>query len=340
MATLTTYGDISPRTAAKAARRLLERGQALMVTERFGMTDPQPMNASRTRKWRRYKSLAPAVAPLAEGITPAGQKLTYEDVTANLEQYGDFVRITDVIQDTHEDPVLQEASDIIGEQAAETAELLRMAILTAGSNVYYGTGVAGRTLVNNKICLSDIRKVVRGFRRNRARTISQIISAGAKIATEPVAPAYFAICHTDLEPDIRGITGFVPTEKYADSTKAMDGEIGKIEGVRFIGTSLIEAFQVIGVAGTTWLSSGEVPGSSLAADVYPVIFLARNAYAIVPLQGKDAVGIAVKNPGKPTDSDPLGQRGFVSWKAWQAAAILQELWLARLEVACTANPTT
>lgn len=335
---LTTYGDISPRTAAKAARKMLDRGTANMVTERFGMTDPQPMNASKTRKWRRYKNLAPAVAPLAEGITPAGQKLSYEDVTANLEQYGDFVRITDVIQDTHEDPVLQQATEVIGEQQAETVELLRMAVLTAGTNVYYGTGVAGRTYVNNKICLSDIRKVVRGFNRNKARTISQLITAGAKIATEPVAPSYFAICHTDIEPDLRGITGFTPTEKYADASKALPNEIGKIEGVRFIGTSLLAAWQAIGVAGTTWIANCEVPGSSTAADVYPVLFFARNAYAIVPLQGADAVGLAVMNP-KVSPSDPLGQRGFVSWKCWQAAAILQELWLARLEVACTANPT-
>jgi N4-gp56 family major capsid protein len=332
---LTTYGDISPRTAAKAARRLLERGQALMVTERFGYSDPQPMNASKTRKWRRYKSLAPAVSPLAEGITPAGQKLSYEDVTANLEQYGDFVRITDVIQDTHEDPVLSEATDVIGEQAAETAELLRIAVLCGGSNVFYANSESERAHVASPMVLGDQRKIVRAFRRNRARTISQIVSASAKISTEPVAPAYFCICHTDLEPNIRAITGFVPTEKYADSSKALDGEIGKIESVRYICTVLVEPWLAAGAAGTTYLSSGDHPGSSLAADVYPMLFIARNSYAIVPLQGADAVGIKVKNPGPATDSDPLGQRGFVSWKAWQAAAILQELWVARLEVACT-----
>jgi len=110
--------------------------------------------------------------------------------------------------------------------------------------------------------------------------------------------------------------------------------------VRFIATTNFEPWLAIGVAGTTYLSSGDVPGSSLACDVYPMIFVARNAYAIVPLQGKNAVKIAVKNPGPVSGDDPLGQRGFVSWKMWQAAAILNELWIARLEVACTANPTT
>jgi N4-gp56 family major capsid protein len=78
----------------------------------------------------------------------------------------------------------------------------------------------------------------------------------------------------------------------------------------------------------------------LAADVYPVLFVAADAYGIVPLQGEGAVTPMVKNPGKPSDSDPLGQRGFVSWKTYQTAIILQPLWMARLETACTATPTT
>ena len=79
------------------------------------------------------------------------------------------------------DPVLTEATDIIGEQAAETAELIRISILTAGSNVYYANAVAGRTSVASKMLIQDYRKIVRGFRRNRAKFISQIISASARM---------------------------------------------------------------------------------------------------------------------------------------------------------------
>ena len=122
MEAINTYGDISPRTAGKAKKKLLKRGQHLMVTERFGQVDPQQKNSTKTVKWRRYNSLARATAPLAEGVPPAGRKLTYTDVSATLEQYGDYVNITDVIADTHEDPVLQESMDLCGEQAAETIE--------------------------------------------------------------------------------------------------------------------------------------------------------------------------------------------------------------------------
>jgi N4-gp56 family major capsid protein len=47
----------------------------------------------------------------------------------------------------------------------------------------------------------------------------------------------------------------------------------------------------------------------------------------------------VLNPGTPSKSDPLGQVGYVSWKTYQAGAILNEQWVARIECCCTANPS-
>ncbi|KKL70933.1 hypothetical protein LCGC14_2099990, partial [marine sediment metagenome] len=34
-------------------------------------------------------------------------------------------------------------------------------------------------------------------------------------------------------------------------------------------------------------------------------------------------------------SDPLGQRGYVGWKTWHAIVILNQVWMARLEVCVT-----
>ena len=39
---------------------------------------------------------------------------------------------------------------------------------------------------------------------------------------------------------------------------------------------------------------------------------------------------------KPTSSDPMAQRNYVSWKTWFTAVILNDLWMCRLEVAVTA----
>jgi len=332
---LNTYGDISPRTAGYATKDLLDRGQPMAILERFGYFDPQGKNKTKTRKWRRYESLTPATTPLVEGVTPAGSKISYTDIQVVLQQYGDFVPLTDVIEDTHEDPVLQEMNQVLAEQIVETIELVRYNVLKAGTNVFYSGGTT-RATVDGTVSRGDLRKIKRTLKRNRAKEIASVIAPTAKIATEPVAKAYFAVGHTDLDSDISNVAGFVPIEKYSAMTKVMDGEIGKIEGIRFVLTDLFEPWQAAGASGSTYLTAGaEGTGN---ADVYPLLVFAKDAYAIVPLQGANAIKPMVKNPGAPTQGDELGQRGFVSWKGWQATAILNDAWMARYEVAATANP--
>jgi N4-gp56 family major capsid protein len=79
--------------------------------------------------------------------------------------------------------------------------------------------------------------------------------------------------------------------------------------------------------------------TGVKADVYPILYLARDAYGIVPLKGDavngSSVSVMVVNP-KPTNTDPLGQRGTAAWKLWSATVILQDAFLIRAEVAATA----
>ena len=70
------------------------------------------------------------------------------------------------------------------------------------------------------------------------------------------------------------------------------------------------------------------------ADVYPILVLAKNAAAGVPLKGANAIKPAVINP-VPSKSDPLGQRGYISWKTYQTAVILNDAWMGIIEVAAT-----
>jgi len=310
-----------------------------MVVERFGQRDPLRKNQTKTCKWRRYNSLARASAPLAEGITPKGKRLTYTDVNATLEQYGDLIEITDVIKDTHEDPVLQESMQLCGEQSAETVEELRIAVLKAGTNVFYADGVSTRATVNSPPTRGDFRKIFRYFKNHKAREISRIIRATDKVSTQPVEPGYFCMGHTDLKADLRDVAGFIPVAQYSDSTKALPGEVGTLEEFRIILTPMFEPWEEAGASGTTYLSGGVEVSSAASCDVYPLLFVARDAYGIVPLQGFEAVVPYVINPNKPTKSDPLAQLGYVAWKTYQTAAILNQNWIARLECAASASPS-
>jgi N4-gp56 family major capsid protein len=323
----TTYGDISPRTAAYAQKELLKRGIPYLVLEKFGQPTTLPSNSTKVTKWRRYSALPTTPVALTEGVTPGSQTLTVTDVTAQLQQYGDIVTITDVVMDTHEDPTLQEATNVLGEQAAQMIEKMRFGILKAGTNVLYANG-SSRSAVNTPISITLQRRATRALKRQNARFITSVVRSTPAYATENVAPGYVALVHPDLEGDVRAMSGFVPAEKYG-SLSPWENELGKVEDVRYLTSTIFEP----------WADAGGTKGAMLSttgtsADVYPVLYLARDAYGIVALKGMFALTPMVVNP-KPSDSDPLAQRGHVGWKAMQTAAILNDAWLVRGEVAAT-----
>lgn len=321
------YGDITPRTAAHAVAQMLTRGIPILMLEKFGETYVMPNKSTKTAKFRRYNALALATTPLVEGVTPTGKKLTVTDVTATLEQYGDFVPFSDVIADTHEDPYLQQATEVLGEQAAQTVETIRYNIIKAGTSVDYANGSA-RTDVNTPISLTLQRACTRALKRQNADYITQVVASTPNFSTEPIEAAYIALCHTDVENDIRNMAGFIPTKSYG-TTKPFPNEIGSVEDVRYIRSTLFTAFADAGGAKGAMIST-----TGTSADVYPVLYLGRRAYGIVPLKGKDSLSIMVVNP-KPAPGDPLGQRGTAGWKTMQTAVILNDLFMIRAEVAAT-----
>lgn len=326
---VTTYGSISQRTAAWAAADMLSHAEPILVLERFGQSKPIPANKSEAVKFRRPVPFAPAITPLTEGVTPVAKAMVYEDVHVQLQQYGDYVEITDKVQDLAEDPVLKDATMLCGEQAAETCELLLWGVLRGGTNVFFQNGSA-RNAVNTPISLNKLRAVTRMLHRMRAKPVTKALSASPNYKTEAVAAAYICFAHTDCEADLRNLPSFTPVEQYGQSMKAFPHEVGKVENIRFILSPVLLPFVDAGGAKGAMRST-----SGTAADVYPMVIVGADSYGLVPLKGKNAIEPKVLQPGQPRGGDPLGQRGSVGWKTWWAGARLNEAWMARLEVAVT-----
>lgn len=330
----TAYGDISPRTAAYAEKELLKRAIPFLVLERFGQSKALPKNKTKTMTFRRYSALDTTPTTLTEGVTPGSQTMTSTDVPCVLSQYGSLITITDIVMDTHEDEVLNEAIEVLGEQAAQMIERMRYGILRAGTNVLYGNG-ASRSAVNTAITLAAQRRIVKALKRQNAEQITKVVKSTPAWGTEAVAKSYIGLIHPDMESDIRNMVGadgksaFVPVEKYGSITP-YENEIGKVEDVRYLSSTIFQPF--IDAGGAKGLMTST---SGTNADVYPALFIAANAYAIVALKGMFALMPMVVNP-KPSDSDPMAQRGRVAWKAMQGAVILNDAWICRGEFAVTA----
>lgn len=345
----TAYGDITPRQAAFSMAGFLSRAIPNMTIEKFGQTYVVPPNNTKTARFRRYfiaggtgsysgnpgnYSMPLALTPLTEGVTPAGKKLANKDYEVVLQQYGDFIQFSDVIQDIHEDypALIKQMSEVLGESAAHTVETLRFNVLKSGTNVYYANGVS-RAAVNTPMTLTLQRKITRSLKRQNASQITSVLKSSPSYNTQPVEAAFIALIHPDVENDVRDMPGFIQIKQYAQGT-AYEGEVGSVEGVRYITSTVFAPFPDAGGSATGGAAGPVTSTTGTAADVYPCIFLARDAFGTVALRGKSAASIMVVMP-KPAESDPLGQRGTMGWKLWNATVILQDAFLVRAEVAAT-----
>ena len=322
-------GSISQRTLVFAAREMLKHAMPVMVIEKFAKNITMPKNKNTTAKFRRPQVLTAKTTPLTEGVTPSVSSFNYEDVQVTIKQYGDVIDITDVIEDTHEDPVLRDMTVQAGENIGRTLEALRWGVLRAGTSVYYANGGA-RNAVNTAISINKQRAVVRYLKAQKAKKITRILSGSTDINTTPIEAAYVAICHTDCEADIRGLAGFVPVAEYGSRQPLCEEELGSVEDVRYITSPDLDKFADAGGAKGSMFST-----TGTSADVYPIVYMGQEAFGNVALRGYGSISPSIIPPGRPDKSDPLGQRGFVGWKTWFAAIRLNETWMCRLEVAVT-----
>lgn len=337
----TAYGDISPRTAVHAARKFLEVGQPYVVWEYLAQSTPLPKNESDTVEWREYEVLDPTPKTLGEGVTPSATQLNHRDVTATLTQYGDGIQLSDQVEDFHEDPVLDIGIKRLGQQGAEMAELIRTGSYEGGTNVWYANGT-DRDDVNTTLTRDLQRKITRFLERNRAKKISEVVKSEARYGTQNIPRAYFGVVHPDLDSVVRDMPGFKDVVDYG-SISPFPNEIGSVEGVRYLKTDLINIWRD---AGGDYDGSGTnmITESGTKADVYPVYYVGADALGTVALKGHEVknnngkmepvvpVKIMVTN-AKPSDSDPWAQRTWATYKFYLAAAILQDLWFVRAEVA-------
>lgn len=299
-------------------RTLLMRAIPLYVHGRFAQTRSIPRQAgSSTIKFRRYSNLAAATTALIEGTTPAGKQLATTEVTATVAQYGDFVTVTDVLDYESADPVLMEAAEILGDQAGDTLDQITRDVLAAGTTVQYASTATSRVTVaaSMKMSVDEVKEAVRTLKNNNAMRVTKMVKPETGISSEPIDAAFVGIVHPDTTYDLQGLTGFVPVEKYANHSTVMEGEVGKINEVRFVETTNAKVFTGAGAA---------------SIDVYATLIMGANAYGTVAVNGESLKNI-VKPLGSAGSADPLDQRATSGWKATHTAVILNDSFMVRIE---------
>lgn len=305
-------------------KTLLMRAVPFLVHTRFSQVRDIPRKAGTSViKFRRYGNLTAATTALTEGTTPTGSQLSVTDITATVAQYGDFITVTDVLDYASEDPILMEAAEILGDQAGDTLDQLTRDILAAGTSVFYaGSGHTLRTQVAAGELITDvlIKKAVRLLKVNKAKRITRQINAETGYNTSPVPASYIGLVHPNTTYDLKAVTGFTSVEKYSNSTQVMEGEIGKVDEVRFIESTNAKVFAA---------------GGASSIDVYATIIFGAEAYGTTRISG-EALKNIIKPLGSAGTADPLDQRATSGWKATFVAKILNNDFITRIEHAVSA----
>ena len=261
---------------------------------------------------------------IAEGITPTPDSIVPQDVSVVVQQFGCLYGFTNKTYDLYEDDVPAAMTEQIGERVTLVNELIVFGALKACTNQFYGGTGTSRSTVNGGITLPLLRKIAKSLMANHGMMVTRVLSASNKYGTDAVAQGFLVYCHTDLEPDIRDLPGFIPAEKYASGTP-MANELGKCERFRFITSPEFVSILDGGAAvGSTGLQSNL--GTSI--DVYQFIVAAEDAWSQIAVRGINALDPTYLPPGQKSKSDPHGQRGYAGTTWWKAVMVENNGWLA------------
>jgi N4-gp56 family major capsid protein len=280
--------------------------------------DVQATNATNpgaSIKFTVFADLAAATTPLgeAEDVTPVS--MSDSQVTVTLEEYGNATVTTAKLRASSFMPVDPVAAQAVGYNAGLSIDTIARNVLQAGDNVIYATGGAvdpsSRTTINadDILTISDIRRAVAQLR-------------GANVPT--INGTYIGFIHPDVQFDLLSATdaaGWRDAYKYTNATPLINGEIGQIDGVRFIASSRAPLFA----------NASNNSGASGTIDSYGTLIMGRQALA-------KGISLGGEYGAQPTIvygtvTDLLKRFRPVGWKHFVGYSVFRQEALRRIESA-------
>ena len=208
---------------------LIKNAEPLLVHDKFGQKRSIPKGNGKTIEFRKLNPFPKASAPLTAGVTPDGKKLDWSKQTATVNQYGDYVTVSDVLDLTAVDNNILEATVILGDQAGRTLDTVTREVINAGTNVQYAAGeISSRREITSEhiMTVAAVKKAVNTLKKGLAKKIDG---------------SYFAIIHPNVAYDLMNDKEWQSLKEY-NPQDWYEGEIGKIFGCRFIESSEAKVF--------------------------------------------------------------------------------------------------
>lgn len=345
-AQITDVAIIATEVDAAFQRELLER--AMPLCPYFIGSKPAKIsehNGTYVARWRRFENVTPTTTPLSElagnASFPTRDSIvpSITDVTATVLKYGQYFVINEEVDLRSFTEENAEYAQVLGLSAGRSLNFLQRNEVDDNGTVQFGSG-STTTGVNAKITVDNIKLAVNTLQNNDALKFTEMTQGSRNISTVPQRPAFWGICHVDVEVTIRAATGFVPAEQYASQGEVAMGEFGSLQGVRFISTSDAEIN-----AGGGATTGTDVRTTTNDADVYTTAIMGQNAVGSLGFgvqhiksiyragDNLPAVQVIRHAAGSAGSGDPFNELSTIAWKSWHVPKVLNADWLIAIETA-------
>ena len=237
-ATNNAGNNLTPEMKTYYDRALIHFAKPKLVHAQFGQKKPIPAGNGKTIEFRRFSPLPKAMVPLTEGVTPKGNRINITTVESTVEQYGDYVTLSDMLTLTAVDRIVSETQNVLGDQAGRTLDTVIREKINAGTNVQYGNGKADRNLLvggsateseNDYLSVAMVKKAVATLKRNNAQPMKD--------------GCYVAIIHPDVANDLTNDPDWKEVKQNVDPKDWYNGTIGRIHGVVFVESTEAKIFR-------------------------------------------------------------------------------------------------
>lgn len=319
---------------------LIEHAEPIMAVSKFGRTKPQPQNKTDTILFSRvlpigYDSatgginVTPTTYQLSEGVNPTPITIEYQDVTAQIEKFGVYYKVTEKTELMSDRNIPADMQANAAEGVGSIKEMIVWNKIKGGTSVGYSNG-STRAGINTPITVNAVDKAIAALDAAHAPLAVKGQKSGPNYGEVSVGRGYILYGHTNAKHDYRGLAGFKDVVDYGSAKPYHEMEIGSIPGVRIILTPMLKPF--LG-AGSATLNGMQYTSANV--DVYVSMIVTDGGYAHIPLKGRDSMTPFVLPASQRNHANFAAQFGYVGVDFYTTCVRLNEFWLYRLEHAVT-----
>ena len=266
--TVNVSSQYAGATTRVIASRALKETQRYLILYQFA--DKETMQHGHGVTWSaiRWSRLPLPQAPVAEGVPPSANQLSFTQVTGSAVQWAGRLVFTDVSLITTQQSLITEGSRMLGMQLAEMKERNGFVALMGGTQVNYANSVGARASLaaGDNLNPTDVNRTMANMKNlgvwlwngQEGEDVQRSIDYTARQSEKTIKGVQHLVAIGSVFPleDLRNNPTVVTAWQRSDINRLYINEMGYWKGITFCESNMIPTFTgVAQVNGTNGVGS-------------------------------------------------------------------------------------